>query len=158
MNRTMNKREQLMGFIYILIFFLIVSIICCVLIFNYNSDFKRFNQKDFAITKMERIKDFQDKQNSKFIIADSLFNKIQKYNPGVKAIYEENEIKLMLNDLEDVYNKNSWDKRYKIFSQISKLYSTWFTEKRELWSKRENIAKFKKGIEDCQMGLNRRAN
>lgn len=107
---------------------------------------------------MDRIKDFQEKQNSKYIVADSLFNKIRKYNPAVKAIYEENEIKLMLNDLEEVYNKNSWDKRYKIFSQVSSLYNMWYIDKRELWSKRENIAKFKKGIEECQMGLSRRGN
>ncbi|MDR2950588.1 MAG: type VI secretion system transmembrane protein TssO [Prevotella sp.] len=154
----MNSREKIMGFIYILIFFLLVSVVCCVLIFNHNSDFKSFAQKDFAITKMERIKDFQDKQNTKYIVTDSLFNKIRKYNPAVKAIYEENEIKLMLNDLEEVYNKNTWDKRYKVFSQISNLYNMWYMDKKELWSKRENIAKFKKGIEDCQMGRNRRGN
>ena len=152
----MNSREKIMGFIYILIFFLLVSVVCCVLIFNHNSDFKSFAQKDFAITKMERIKDFQDKQSTKYVVADSLFNKIRKYNPAVKAIYEENEIKLMLNDLEEVYNKNTWDKRYKVFSQISNLYNMWYMDKKELWSKRENIAKFKKGIEDCQMGRNRR--
>lgn len=154
----MNRREKVMGFIYLFLAFLAVSTICCVLIFNYNSDFRAFSQKDFAITKMERIKDFQDNQNSKYIVADSLFSKIRKYNPAVKAIYEENEIKLMLNDLEEVYNKNSWDKRYKIFSQVATMYNMWFVDKRELWSKRENIAKFKKGIEECQMGLNRRNN
>lgn len=154
----MDRREKVMGFIYLFLSFLAVSTICCVLIFNYNSDFKAFAQKDFAITKMERIKDFQDNQISKYIVADSLFSKIKKYNPAVKAIYEENEIKLMLNELDEIYNKNSWDKRYKIFSQVSTLYNMWFIDKRELWSKRENIVKFKKGIEECQMGLSRRSN
>lgn len=156
MNDTMNQKERVMGFIYVFLIFIGITTVCCLLIFYYNSDFRVFSQKDFAITKMERIKEFQDMQSRTSPTVDSLFKKISKYNPSVNAMYEENEIKLMINDLNSINDKYSWDTRYKVFLHISEFYNMWFIDKKNLWSKKENIAKFKKDLEECQMGLTKR--
>lgn len=158
MNDTMNQKEKIFGFIYVLLLFVAIAGICNWLIFYYNPDFKLFSQKKFVITKMNRIREFQDMQNSYSLTMDSLYSKIDKYNPGVNAVYEENDILYMVNSLKNVYEARSWDTRYKSFLHIADFYYMWFTDKKELWSKKDNIAKFKKNLEECEIGLTNKKN
>lgn len=158
MNDTMNQKEKIIGFIYVFLLFMVTTAICCVLLFYYNSDFKVFSQKDFAIVKMDRIREYQDAQSTVITSVDSLYNKINRFNPNINAVYEENEIRFMINDLKNVYEKNSWDIRYKSFLHVSNFYDMWFTDKKELWSKRDNISRFKKNLEECEIGLSSKKN
>ncbi|HCC53252.1 MAG TPA: hypothetical protein DEQ30_15405 [Porphyromonadaceae bacterium] len=153
MNDTMNQKEKVMGFIYVFLLFASVTAICCLLLFYYNSDYKVFAQKDFAIYKMDRIREHQEAQSKVSVVVDSLYNKINHYNPGVQAVYEENDIKFMINTLKNVYEEKAWDVRYKSFYHIAEFYSMWFIDKKDLWGKQENIRKFKKNLEECEVGL-----
>jgi hypothetical protein len=153
MNDTMNQKEKVMGFIYVFLLFVSVMTICCLLLFYYNSDFKVFSQKDFAIYKMDRIREYQDSQAKASVMVDSLYNKINQYNPGVQAVYEENDIKFMINSLKNIYEERAWDVRYKSFYHVSEFYSMWFIDKKDLWGKQENIRKFRKNLEACEVGL-----
>lgn len=154
MNDTMNQKEKVFGFIYVLLIFMSITGICSYLIFYYNPDFRLSSQKDFAITKMSRIKEYQDAQSSYTLTMDSLSAKIAKFNPGVNAVYEENDILYMINNLKNVYENRSWDTRYKSFLHVSDFYYMWFVDKKELWSKKVNITNFKKNLEECEIGLN----
>ncbi len=154
----MNQREKIMGFIYVFLLFIGVTVICCLLLFYYNSEFSVFSQKEFVITKMDRIRIYQDDQSKVAIRVDSLYNKIRRYDPGVNAVYEENEIKFMINDLKNVYEKNAWDLRYKSFLHVSEFYHMWFIDKKDLWSKRNNIQRFRKNLEECEVGLSNKKN
>jgi len=158
MNDTMNQKEKIMGFAYVFLLFLSITGICCFLLYYYNSDFKAFTQKKFVITKMERMRKFQSDQSHAIVIVDSLYNKINNYNPGVNAIYVENDIRFMINDLKAVYDKQAWDTRYKCFQHISDFYLMWFTDKKDLWSKQDNVIKFRKNLEECEIGLNNKKN
>lgn len=158
MNDTMNQREKIIGFIYVFLLFAVATTICCLLLFYYNSDFRVFSQKDFVITKMDRIREYQDIQSNTYATVDSLYNKINRYNPGVNAIYEENDIKFMLNDLKNIYEKHPWDSRYKSFLHVSEFYSMWFVDKKDLWSKKDNIQRFKRNLEECEVGLTNKKN
>lgn len=154
MNDTMNQKERIMGFFYVFILFLTITGICCFLFFYYSSDFKLFSQKQFVIQKMERVRQFQTDQASAIVIIDSLYNKIDRYDPAIHAVYEENDIRFMLNDLKAVYEKQAWDTRYKPFLHISEFYNMWFSDKKDLWSRRENVVKFRQNLEECEVGLN----
>lgn len=158
MNDTMNQKEKIMGFFYVLLLFLSITFICCFLLFYYNSDFRFLSQKNFVIQKMDRVRQFQADQSDASLVIDSLYSKIQRYNPGVHAVYEENDIRFMINDLKAIYEKQAWDTRYKPFLHISEFYTMWFADKKDLWSKRENIKKFKQNLEDCEIGLNNKKN
>ncbi len=158
MNDTMNQKERIIGFIYVFLLFVATAFICCLLLFYYNSDFKIFSQKDFAIAKMDRIREYQNAQSSVIHAVDSLYNKINRFNPAINAIYEENDIRFMINDLKNTYEKNAWDLRYKSFLHVSEFYFMWFTDKKELWSKQDNIARFKKNLEECEIGLSNKKN
>lgn len=153
---TNNRREQTIGFIYVSLLFAVTTVISCVCLFYYSSDEKASARKEFAISKMDRIRSFQNKQSDEVIIVDSIYNKIRMFNPGINASYEENDIKYYLNDLKSIYEKNSHDGRYKIFYQVGSFYSMWFDDKKELWSKNQNITNFRKNLEQCELGLEKK--
>ena len=83
--KTMNKREIFMGHAYVFLFFFLTTVACCLVIFMWNSDFKMFEQKEFVKIKMNRIKDFQQEQAESQLPVDSLFRKIETFEPGVYA-------------------------------------------------------------------------
>jgi len=68
---------------------------------------------------MNRIKDFQQEQAESQMPVDSLFRKIEAFQPGVYAQYEEDDIHYLINNLRNTYERNSWDKRYKLFMHIA---------------------------------------
>lgn len=153
---TKNRRERNFGFIYVSLLFIITTGICCASLFYYNFNDKTIAQKKFAIAKMDRIRSFQSAQNEEIVIVDSIFNRIKDFDPSINASYEENDIKYYLNDMKNIYEKNVYDARYKIFYHIASFYTLWFDDKKELWSKKQNIAIFKKNLEDCEIGLEKK--
>lgn len=96
--KTMNKREIFMGHAYVFLFFFLTTVACCLVIFMWNSDFKMFEQKEFVKIKMNRIKDFQQEQAESQLPVDSLFRKIETFEPGVYAQYEEDDIHYLINN------------------------------------------------------------
>ena len=100
----------------------------------WNSDFRMFEQKEFVKIKMNRIKDFQQEQAESQMPVDSLFRKIEAFQPGVYAQYEEDDIHYLINNLRNTYERNSWDKRYKLFMHIADFYAMWLSDKKQLWS------------------------
>ncbi|MDU1906549.1 MAG: type VI secretion system transmembrane protein TssO [Dysgonomonas sp.] len=152
---TKNQKERTIGFIYVSLLFMAATFICCWCLFYY-SDNKTSSRKEFVIAKMDRIKEFQDIQSEKMVIVDSIYNKIREFNPGINASYEENDIKFYLTDIKKLYDNNNYDGRYKIFNQVSNFYNMWFADKKELWSKKENIVRFRKNLEDCEIGLQKK--
>lgn len=152
---TKNDREKAIGFVYVTVLFSLATIACCLCLFYYSTN-KTSTRKEFVIAKMDRIREFQTIQSDRMLIVDSIYNKITEYNPGVNASYEENDIKFYLNDIKQLYEDNSYDGRYKIFFQVSDFYNMWFADKKELWSKKQNIVKFKKNLEECEIGLEKK--
>ena len=54
------------------------------------------------------------------------------------------------------WERNSFDKRNKMFWHLASVYEMWFADKKELWSKQDNIIKFKKNLEECEVGLQKK--
>lgn len=153
---TASYRERNIGFLYVLILFMASTTICGILLFRYNTNFTVFSQKGFVIKKMERIHTYRQIQAKEFIIMDSLNKRITAFDPGVTALYEEGDIKYLLNEMRSLYEKHTWDKRYKVFLHTADFYEMWFTDKKELWSKRENVSRFRFNLEECEIGLQKK--
>ena len=153
---NLNKREVFMGHAYVFLFFIITTVICCISIFMWNSDFSMFEQKEFVKVKMNRIKDYQQEQADHQVSVDSLFRKIEKFEPGVYAQYEEDDIRYLINNLKNTYEKNNWDKRYKLFMHIADFYDWWLSDYKQLWSIQQNIITFKANLEECEIGLQKK--
>lgn len=152
---TRNKRERIIGFIYLNLLFGVATFICCWSLFYYTGT-QNATRKEFVIAKMDRIQAFQGRQEDQMLIVDSIFSKIKSFNPSVNASYEENDIKFYLNEIKRLYEDNSYDGRYKIFLQVSNFYNMWFADKKELWSNQQNIILFRKNLEECQIGLQKK--
>lgn len=150
---TESNRECNIGFLYVLLLFIGATFFSGIILFRYNANFTIFSQKDFVIRKMDRIHQFQKVQAMEFMIIDSLYNRIDAFDPGITALYEEGDIKYLLNEMRNLYERNSWDKRYKVFLHAADYYEMWFTDKKELWSKQVNVSKFKSNLEECEIGL-----
>jgi hypothetical protein len=153
---TKNRRERFFGFLYVGVLFMATTIICCLCLVYYTDTGTPQMQKAFAVSKMKRISGFQSAQNEQSVIVDSVYSKIHSFNPGVKASYEESDIKYYLSDIRNLYENNKLDSRYKIFLQISDFYSAWFADKKELWSKQQNIVTLSKNLEACGIGLQKK--
>lgn len=153
---TKNQRERITSFIYVCLLFLVTTVISCLCLVYYTNVSTTNVQKAFAIAKMERIYRFQSAQSEQAVIVDSIYNKIQQFDPGVKASYEESDIKYYLNDMKLLYEKNHYDGRYRIFIQVSDFYNSWFADKKELWSKQQNILTLSKNLENCGIGLQKK--
>lgn len=154
---TKNKKEKTIAFVYVSLLFVAITLSCCWCL-TYYVDGKTETRKEFVIAKMDRIRDFQNIQDKQMIIVDSIYNKIKGFDPGLNASYEENDIKFYLNDIKKLYDDNNYDGRYKIFQQTSNFYNMWFADRKELWSKQQNIIRFRKNLEECQIGLDKKQN
>lgn len=154
--KSLNKRETLMGHAYVFLFFILTTVICCAAIFVWNTDFRMFEQKEFVKIKMSRIRNFQQQQLDYQMPVDSLFKKIDKFEPGVYAQYEEDDIHYLINILRNEHERNIWDKRYKLFMHIADFYDMWLADKKHLWSIRQNISTFKANLEECEIGLRKK--
>jgi len=152
-NETINQKERIMGFGYVMILFLSITLLCCLLLFLFNSSYGLFKQKDVIISKMERVKTFQDDQKKSMDIINILHSSINNYNPGVNAVYEEDNIKYLINELKNIYTKNKLDTRYKTFDHTANFYYMWYTDRKTLWSKDLNIQRFAKDLQECELGL-----
>lgn len=152
---TKNQRERMMAFLYVLLLFSVTTTMCCVFLFHYSNK-KTTTRKEFAIAKMNRIHEFQHIQNDRVAMVDSTYAKVRDFDPSINASYKENDIKFYMNTIKSVYESNTYDARYKVFFQVSNFYNMWFADKKELWSKKQNIQRFKKNLEECEIGLQRR--
>lgn len=154
--KELNRREVVIGRAYVFIFFLTTTLICCLAIFLWNSDFKAFEQKEYVKVKMNRIREFQKNQSDYQMITDSLYRKIKAFEPGIHAQYEEDEINFLINNMKNEYERNNWDKRYKVFLHVADFYEIWLIDKKHIWSIKQNISMFKNNLEECEIGLQKK--
>ena len=148
-----NQREKRIAMVYVSVCFIVLFSITCFFFLKNNSSSRVFGRKEKLVTRMERIENFRELQTMAALQCDTLYNGIKKFKPNVYASYEENDIRYELNDLKGIYLKNSWDRRYKMFEQISTLYDMWLTDRKELWCQKENLRDFTINLQDCEMGL-----
>ena len=139
-SKTVSERERFIGFVYVLTLFIVITGACGFILFKYAGTRHIFSNKIMVIKKMERQKEFQNIQSVQIVSADTLFSRIEQFEPGVNASYEENDIKFLINDLAKQWEKNSFDKRNKMFWHLASVYEMWFADKKELGSKQDNMA------------------
>lgn len=151
-----GRRERIMGFIYILLIFMASSGICIWYLFGRNDDLKLFTQKESVVTRMDRMREYRQVQERYAPRIDSLYRRIDRFQPDVIASYEENEINILIRELGDVYERHSYDKRYKVFRHSADYCRMWFDDKKEYWGLRENIARFHRDLEACEIGLQKK--
>lgn len=152
---TVNNREKRIYLFYLIVLFILTTAGVSWFLFK-DYDFRVFAQKDYVITKMERVREFQMAQQHNKLLMDSLYMKIKDFDPSLNAVYVENDIKFMINDMHIVYEKNNLDSRYKAFQHVSDFFKMFYEDKKILWHIRQDIAYFQKQLEECEAGLEKK--
>lgn len=155
MQRNIRKRDRISAVVSVLFIFGICTSVCLwFLIRSQEANIRSY--KDVITKKYDRQEDFRKKQGDASAMCDSLYLRIKRFNPGVNASFEENDIKFLINDLRLQYENASWDKRNKVFYHVAAFYNMWFMDKKVLWSKKTNVATFRSNLEKCEMGLTKK--
>lgn len=151
-NKRIRRRDKVSAVINICVIFGICTSLC-LFFYLKNNEPELGLYKNLIVKKAERQQMLRREQANSLIQCDSLYLRIERFDPGVNASFEENDIKFLINDLKEVYERNVWDKRYKVFYHVATYYEMWFADKKILWSKKMNILNFSRNLEACEMGL-----
>lgn len=151
-NKRIRRRDKVSAVVNILVMFGVCTSLC-LFFYLRNNDMEWGARKHLIVKKAERQQGLRAEQTNSLVQCDSLYWRIERFDPGVNASFEENDIKFLINDLKEVYERNVWDKRYKVFYHVAACYEMWFADKKVLWSKKMNIQNFSRNLEACEMGL-----
>ena len=162
MSKTVNRKmyisrnERIGGVIYVLLFFIMGVGLCSWLLVSQNDIGHVFSRKDAVNAKMKRQQDFRREQENSMESCNIIVERIYTYNPGINAVYEKNDIQLIINEFRKNYEYHRMDKRYMAYLHLSDFYQVLFNDKQYLWSLRSNLQYVKNNLEECELGLRRR--
>ena len=153
--KNIRRRDRICAWVSVLLIFGVCASLCLSFFFAGNAG-KWGTHKQFVVKKSARQQQFRKDQAEYQASCDSLFLRIGRFNPGVNASFEENDIKYLINDLKNVHEQHARDKRYKVFYHMGTFCEMWFADKKILWSRKANIRNFSQKLEQCEMGLTKK--
>ena len=153
--KNIRKRDKISAMLVVMLIFSICS--GTFLFFYITLNQNNFgSHKDTIVKKADRQNRLIADQTAYNKLCDSLYLRIERFDPGVNASFEESDIKFLIADLKSVYEKNAVDVRYKVFYHTAQFYDMWFADKKILWSKQANVERFRENLQQCEMGLTRK--
>lgn len=108
------------------------------------------NKQDLA-NQLAQDEDFEAMVTEQRATVDTTYKQIMKFDPGVQAVFLEYDIKNSLASIKSIYERKSYDLRYKVFLQNSQLYNDLFYDRRELKGNKNDIEALGKTLEDCKL-------
>lgn len=154
--KYVNRRERIGGYIYVILFFILGGGGCSWLLVSQSDIRQIFSRKDIVGAKMERQQNFRREQEQAAVECDIIVEGIMRYDPGVNAVYEKNDIQFMINELKKNHDQNRLDKRYMVYLHSGDFYQMWFNDKQYLWSLQSNLTYLKQNLEECELGLEKK--
>lgn len=151
-NRKIRARDKLSGAVCVMAIFTLCAGICIVSLHGI-SPINMISYKDIIIKKAERQQILRETAALYQPLCDSLYMRIERFNPSVNISFEENDISSIINELNGLYEQNAQNSGYKVFYHIAGFYEMWFIDKQILWSKKSNLEKFSRNLEQCEMRL-----
>jgi len=142
-----ERREQFLFFIGI---FLFTITLLSYGLFHDFGDGRLVSKHDLA-EQLSKNAEFEDDVKDQRDIVDTTYKQIMNFDPGVQAVFLENDIKNSLASIKSIYQRKASDARYKSFLQVSQLYSDLFYDRRELKGNNTDIEQLSKSLEDCKL-------
>ena len=153
--KNIRKRDKISAMVVVVLIFGICTSACLYFYLMLNQK-KLSSHKEIIVKKAERQNRLVADQASYQRICDSLYVRIERFDPGINASFEESDIKFLITDLKGMYERNSVDVRYKVFYHTAQFYDMWFADKKLLWSKQMNVQRFRENLQRCEMGLTKK--
>lgn len=142
-----ERREQFLFFIGIFLF--TMALLSFGLFHDYGDD-RMVSKQDLA-EKLSQDADFEAMVKDQRPTVDTTYKQIIMFDPGVQAVFLENDIKNSLASIKSNYERKAYDQRYKVFLQTSQLYNDLFYNRRELKGNNSDIERLGKSLEDCKL-------
>jgi len=142
-----DRREQ---FLFLTgIFLLTVSLLGFGLFHDFSNS-KSISKKDLR-DRISQDEAFEQQVKVQRATIDSTYKQITGFDPAVKAVFLENDIRYSLSAIRSNYDRQAFDLRYKTFLQVSLLYNSFFFNRRELRGNVNDIENLRKSLEDCKL-------
>jgi len=142
-----ERREQ---FLFFLGIFLFTSALLSFGLFHDYGEGREVSKEDLS-NKIEQNNEFEATVKEQRAIVDSTYKEILQFDPGVQAVFLENDIKNDLGSIKSIYQRKAYDLRYKTFLQTAQLYNDLFYDRRELKGNNNDLASLVKSLEDCKL-------
>ncbi|MCX2478061.1 type VI secretion system transmembrane protein TssO [Pedobacter sp. MC2016-15] len=142
-----ERREQ---FLFLIGIFFFSTILFSIVLFH---DFgaERTVSSAELTEKLQQDKDFESTVREQRATVDTTYKQIIRFDPGVQAVFLENDIRNELASIKSAYQRRASDQRYKTFLQASQLYSSMFYNRRELKGNSKDLERLSKSLEDCKL-------
>lgn len=142
-----ERREQFLFFIGI---FLFTTTLLSFGLFHDYGDGRVVSKQDLS-DKLTQDAEFEAVVKEQRATIDTTYKQIITFDPGVQAVFLENDIKNSLNSIKSIYERKAYDHRYKTFLQASQLYNDLFYNRRELKGNNNDLERLNKSLEDCKL-------
>lgn len=142
-----ERREQFL--IFSGIFLLTTAVLGFCIFHDFGSE--RKISKDELSAKIAEDLAFEETVREQRATVDTTYKQIILFDPGVRAVFLEKDIKDYLSSIKSVYDRKAYDERYKTFVQISQLYQAFFYNRRELKGNNLDVENISKSLDDCKL-------
>lgn len=143
-----ERREQ---FLFLLALFLLTVCLLGFGLFYDPSGSRKVVSKADLTDKLSQDAAFENVVEVQRATIDTAYKQISNFDPAVKAVFLENDIRYSIGAIKSNYDRKAFDPRYKSFLQISLLYNTLFFNRRELKGNISDMDNLKKSLEDCKL-------
>jgi hypothetical protein len=142
-----ERRDHFLFFIGIFLF--TTALLSFGLFYDYERG--RVVSKQDLADKLEQNAVFEATVKEQRATIDTTYKDIMTFDPGVQAVFLENDIKNSMASIKSNYERKAYDLRYKTFLQASQLYSDLFYNRRELKGNNKDTDRLSKSLEDCKL-------
>ena len=157
-HKVTRSQEKIIGLVYVVTIFFLTTALCGYILFFSTNNYQTLKGKKAILEQIHRVRVFEKEQAEQMAKLELINTKITQFDPSLKAIYEKQEITLLLGEVRHVYLQHKWDNRYKIFEQMAVFYELQLLDKDRLWNIQQNIEKFKSDLERCRANTENRRN
>ena len=157
-HKVTRSQEKIIGLVYVVTIFFLTTALCGYILFFSTNSYQTLKGKKAILEQIHRVRVFEKEQAEQMDKNELINTKITQFDPSLKAIYEKQEITLLLGEVRNVYLQHKWDNRYKIFEQMAVFYELQLLDKDRLWNIQQNIEKFKSDLERCRTNTENRRN
>lgn len=144
---TKERREYFLFFLALTVFS--TALLSFGIFHNYGDE--RVVSKQELAEKLLQDEIFEADIREQRPTIDTSYKQIVRFDPGVQAVFLENDINNTLGSIQSIYQRKAYDPRYKTFNQISQLYHAFFYNRRELKGNNSDVEKMGKSLEDCNL-------
>jgi hypothetical protein len=82
---------------------------------------------------------------------DTVYRKIQQYDPGVQAVFLESDIRNQVSAIDALYQRRAYDPRYKCFWQQAQFLDMLFNDRKELRGNYKDMETLNQSLDDCKL-------